>query len=431
MQQKPRAYEVQLAVIGSGLAGFAASIFALERGLSTAQVGNTGAVAYTTGYLDLLGYHPVTGQQMLHDPWQGLETLRRDEPGHPYALIRNDEIADAFHLFTRAVSDMGVNYSAPGENNLAALTPSGTFKPTLSVPLTMLPGVEAHRRAARTRIVDILGLKGFSAREVVANLQDSWPGLSAVTINFPGMESGSQVYPEVMARALQVPAERELFAQQLREVAGDAEYLGLPAIMGIHEPDAVHNDLERLSGLRLFEIPTMPPAVAGIRLREAFEQIFPERGLLLIPQQKVDRVTPEADGTTLRLKDSYGDVSIHAQAVILATGRFLSGGLEALRDGVREVLLNLPVTQPEGREAWYRERYFDPRGHPVNRAGIEIDPQFRPLGRDGKPASKRLFAAGVILAHQDWIRQRCGAGIAIASAYKAVESAAAMLTRQT
>jgi glycerol-3-phosphate dehydrogenase subunit B len=36
---------------------------------------------------------------------------------------------------------------------------------------------------------------------------------------------------------------------------------------------------------------------------------------------------------------------------------------------------------------------------------------------------KRLFAAGILLAHQDWIRGRCGAGVAIASAYKAVEYA--------
>jgi glycerol-3-phosphate dehydrogenase subunit B len=49
------------------------------------------------------------------------------------------------------------------------------------------------------------------------------------------------------------------------------------------------------------------------------------------------------------------------------------------------------------------------------------------LARDGRPCSERLFAAGVILAHQDWIRSRSGAGIAIASAYQAVEAAARYL----
>ena len=55
MSDEARHFTTELAVIGSGLAGFAASIFALKRNIKTAQIGNTGAIAYTTGYLDLLG----------------------------------------------------------------------------------------------------------------------------------------------------------------------------------------------------------------------------------------------------------------------------------------------------------------------------------------------------------------------------------------
>ena len=129
----------------------------------------------------------------------------------------------------------------------------------------------------------------------------------------------------------------------------------------------------------------------------------------------------------LNLKDSFGEVIINAETVVLATGRFLSGGLAAERDGVRETLLDLPVVQPDSREGWFRHQYFDPRGHQLNRAGVDIDNLFRPVGRGGKPVSERLFAAGALLAHQDWVRQRCGAGVAIASAYKAVESASGYL----
>jgi glycerol-3-phosphate dehydrogenase subunit B len=86
-------------------------------------------------------------------------------------------------------------------------------------------------------------------------------------------------------------------------------------------------------------------------------------------------------------------------------------------------LLDLPVTQPAGRADWYRERYTDGRGHPIHRAGIEIDAESRPLAQDGRPCNERLFAAGVIVAHQDWIRSRSGAGIAIATSYQAVAAA--------
>lgn len=35
-------------------------------------------------------------------------------------------------------------------------------------------------------------------------------------------------------------------------------------------------------------------------------------------------------------------------------------------------------------------------------------------------------AAGAILAHQDWVRRKCGSGLAIATAYGAVRACAAV-----
>lgn len=424
MKRETRRYATQLAVIGSGLAGFAASIFALQRGIATAQVGSTGAVAYTTGYLDLLGGGSAG---LTEDPWRALEQLRHEEPQHPLAGIDNDEIRIAFNLFTRTISEMGVGYTEPGEKNLFAISPAGTLKPTFSVPRTMLAGVRAMRDEVPTVIADFSGLKGFSALEIVANLRPVWPGVSAVRLVFPEMEGNTQVYPEVMARALEVPRHREQLAARISAVLGDAGAVGLPAIMGVHAPDLVHAHLQQLVGVPLFEIPTIPPAVPGIRLRELFEQAFPALGLTLVPQQKVERVEFSETGAILYLKDSYGEVRIAAQTVLLATGRFLSGGLAAERSGLRETLIGIPVSQPDSREAWYRTQYFDPRGHQINRAGIEVDDRFRPLGANGDPVDRRLFAAGILLAHQDWTRQRCGAGVAIASAYKAVEAAAQLL----
>ncbi len=411
-------------MIGTGLAGFAVSQFALERGLSVAQVGNTGSIAYTSGYLDLFGYHD---NNLLASPWAGLQRLREDEPRHPLARIGETDIRQAFERFTSALSKMGVGYSVPGEDNLLALSPAGTLKPTLSVPRTMLPGIAAAGTDTKALIIDFDGLEGFSAGELVINLKRHRPRFSACHMSFPGRESGGALYPEVMARELEVPARRRQFAERIKALLGDAEMVGMPAILGVHEPGHVHADLQRLVGVPLFEIPTMPPAVPGIRLREMFEQRLPERGLTLVAQQKVRRLELQDEAVVLHLRDNYGDVVIEAQAAVLATGRFLSGGLKADHQGVREPLLDIPVSQPDSRDGWYRAGYFDPRGHEINRAGIDVDDRFRPLGRDHEPVSERLFAAGTLLAGQDWIRQRCGAGVAIASAYRAVESLAAEL----
>jgi glycerol-3-phosphate dehydrogenase subunit B len=426
MKQEPRHFTTELAVIGSGLAGFAASIFALNRQIRTAQVGNTGSVAYTTGYLDLLGRHDGVS---VGDPWAALQVLRQTEPQHPLNRIAAQDIRRAFAEFTAFLGEAGLHYTVPGDANLTALTPVGTLKQTLCVPATMAAGPQALAKGEACVIIDIHGLKGFSGAEIVANLRQHWPALATQRITFPDMAHG-EVYPEVMARALQVPATRVRLAELLKAAAGSIKVIGVPAMLGMHHPDQVHAELERLSGLRIFEIPTMPPSVAGLRLRELFEQALPRLGATLIPQQKVTALRFADDGATLALKDSYGDIRIHAQAVILATGRFLSGGLDAHPDGVREHLLDLPVTQPACRSDWYRVRYTDPQGHPVNRAGIEVDDQCRPLAQDGNVYNERLFAAGALLAHHDWIRSRSGAGIALATAWQAVGAVERFLTRQ-
>lgn len=429
MTQRVRHFTTQLAVIGTGIAGFAASIFALNRNLATALVGNTGAVAYTTGYLDLLG-RPDGSSASVADPWQALELLRTTQPKHPLSRVAVADIHQGFEQFTAFLGESGIAYSHPGDRNITALTPAGTLKQTLCVPATMAAGPRAFAAKTPCVIVDFTGLKGFSGREFVANLQDRWPGLSTRRIVFPDMPRG-EVYPEVMARALEVPATREKLAALLQSAAGQVRVIGLPAILGMHCPDQVRAEMERLTGLEIFEIPTMPPSVPGIRMREMLEQVLPKKGVTLIPQQKVTALSFADDGVTLVLYDSYGPIRIHAQAVILATGRFLSGGLEARPDRIREHLLDLPVTQPTDRADWYRERYTDIRGHEIHRAGIEVDAELRPLGADGRPYSERLFAAGVIMAHQDWIRTRSGAGIAIATAFSAVTAAAQYLAAQS
>lgn len=426
MIEDKRVFTTELAVIGSGLTGMAASIYAINRGISTSLAGNTGAIAYTTGYLDLLGKADPSSCTIFADPWQAIASLRENQPHHPFARVTDEEIRLGFEEFTAFITSCGIKYSSPQEHNVMALTPAGTSKPTFSVPATMQAGVEAFAAKKHCTIVDFRGLRGFSAGQFVANLQSEWPRLEAARVTFPNMEHG-EIYAEVMARALEVPANREALAQEIKAVAGESEVIGVPAVLGMHNPDEVMADLARLIGLPIFEIPTMPPSVPGIRLREMFEQVFPQKGLTLVPQQKVTAVDFKAEQIQLSLRDNFGPITILAKTVLLATGRFLSGGLQAQHDGISEPLLGLHVSQSDSRDDWYRQYYMDRAGHAIHLAGIEVDDQFRPVDAHGKIVDKRLFAAGVMLAHQDWIRGRCGAGVALATAYRAVNEAHKLL----
>ncbi len=423
MKQETRQIDTELAIIGTGLAGIAAAVFALNRGISCTLTGNTGALAYTTGYLDLLGF---SNSRFLTDPWKGLADLASTWPKHPLTVLDPLHIEKAFTEFTDFISAIGIGYNRPGRENLQAITPAGTLKPTLCVPLTMAKGIDALRRKAPCTVFGFHGLKGFSAHQISANLKNIWPDIEAKTLQFPG-HTGGELYAEVAARALEVPQNRILLAEILKKEGGSSSYLGLPAILGMHNPDLVQSDLEQLSGFSLFEIPTMPPSVPGIRLREIIEQTLPAKGVTMIPQQKIDRIDMQTKGIRLFLGDNYGPIEITAQSALLATGRFLSGGLEAHFDHITEPLLDLPVHQPSSRQNWYQEEYLDSRGHEIHLAGITTDASFRPLKVGGNVYDKRVFAAGIVLAHQDWIRQRCGAGVAIATAFAAINGIVRLL----
>ena len=165
----------------------------------------------------------------------------------------------------------------------------------------------------------------------------------------------------------------------------------------------------------------MPTSVPGLRLLDALEAVMSARGVTRRQQASVRALTFDGATATLELEGASGGERICARAVVLATGRFSGRGLTADRQSVRESILGLPVQQPATREDWHQRDFLDAAGHAINRAGLKTDAAWRPLDANGKPAWTKLFAIGAILAEQDWMRAKCGSGLAIATAWAAIE----------
>ena len=88
--------DCDLLVIGRGMTGMAASLFAADRGLSTVQVGMTGGLIFASGLLDLLGVYPLNDTKLWTDPWAGIDHLVKEIPNHPYARLKREDIEGAF-----------------------------------------------------------------------------------------------------------------------------------------------------------------------------------------------------------------------------------------------------------------------------------------------------------------------------------------------
>ena len=407
-------------VIGAGFAGMAAALFASAQGLKVVQTGATGGIDFSTGFIDLMGVHPIAEGKRWKNPWSAIEAVVQDCPNHPYGLLSSDEIFESVALFTRFLAEQGLEYIGHTDRNTCSLTPAGTIKRTYRVPKTAWNGSVALGKKAPTLIVDFYGLKGFSGVQLVETQKHHWPELKTVRIQFPS--GRGELYPEHMAWALADPAVQEKMIATIMPHAVDVEYIGFPAVLGLNDPQKVVDHLAALSGKKIFEIPTMPPSIAGPRLRAVFDRGLPAQGVRTHSQKLVTSVK-ELDSGMFEFSVGTGAamLPVVAKKAILATGRFFGKGLRAERKKLVEPVFDLPVVQPETREQWHEQDFFAPQGHPVNSAGIEVDERLRPIGQSGRPAYDNLYAAGAILAHHDWMRMKCGAGLAIATAYKAVK----------
>ena len=106
---EPTKYDV--CIIGAGLAGLAATLFAANRGLSCVEVGQTGEINFATGFLDLLGVHPADKKHVWTDPWAGIDALVQDIPQHPYARLPKGDIQGAFEEILTFLKEAGFPYN--------------------------------------------------------------------------------------------------------------------------------------------------------------------------------------------------------------------------------------------------------------------------------------------------------------------------------
>lgn len=415
------ALQADLTVIGTGMAGLSAALFALEKGLSVVLTGKTSSIHFATGLMDLMGVYPAGHEWS--DPFAAIDRLRREMPFHPFAAVTDENIKVSLETVQRFLGDNGLPYRRHRNRNVGIITSMGTMKKSYMIPETMWEGARVAAHRPPTLLVDFTGLKIYSARQIVSSLEAGWPALRDATVRFPGTEFMEEVYPEHLARSLDVRENREALAGAVRPHLNGVAAVGFPALLGMYSSCETVLALERLLGVTVFEIPTPPVSVPGIRLQEMFLKGLERNDGLHSLSEMVKRVESLSSGKFNITAGEPGALKrIESKGVLLATGRFLGKGLTAERTGIHETIMDIPVTQPETRDSWHKAHLFDPQGHPVNRAGIQVDGTFQPLTASSMLFSPGLFAAGSILAHCDWTRLKCGSGVAIATAHAAVDA---------
>jgi glycerol-3-phosphate dehydrogenase subunit B len=400
-----------LIVTGMGLSGLMAAKTAAEAGEKVLILGKgIGSLCLFSNSIDVLGQLP-DGIEMK----EGLTRWIRERPNHPYSKVGLEKIEQALSSF---LSLFPPPYSFQTVDNKNCLLPTGagTLRPTYLIPTTMVRGVSLTRE--NTLIVGFKGFKDFYAHYVAARLK-------CRGIN---LQLSDASHEELSATGLARLMERESFRKNIgleikKQLHGEIR-IGFPAVLGIHNPIQVKDDLEEITGAKVFEIPVLPPSIPGKRIFDRFKQWLIQKGVSFLLGNSVSNAIlngRRCEGIEVLhppVTNSYS-----ADRYILATGRFIGGGLKADDQKIFEPIFNLPLFQPETREGWFRNSFFSDPPHPIYQSGILTDSSFRPIDERGDQILENVWVAGSILAHHHGIDEKSKEGIEIATGYMAAKNA--------
>lgn len=412
-------------IIGAGLAGLVAGWQAAASSTRRVRILSKGwgATHWHSGCIDVLGYYPLSNEQPVEVPLERLRLLIANEPHHPYALTGLEKIAEALTALQTLCQAAAYPLHGSLEQNWLIPTAAGALRPTCLAPQTMSAG--DGRSTAPMLIVGFADTVDFYPHLIAANLTQQGIPAQGLLLEMPALQARHFNYPMTLARLMEQSDFRAEMVQRLKKqlaaspALDKAERLGFPAVLGLDNAAAIHQELEEKLGRRVFEIPGLPPSVAGIRLHHILLKAIRQAGGEVYDGLEVVRAECADDQLMQVVTENAGRPRPHrADQFVLATGGILGGGIVTDYAGRgREVVFNLPITLPHSRLDWFKQDFLDPGGHPIYQSGIRVNHIFQPVNGENQPIYPNLYAAGTTLAYAEAIRERSFEGIALTTGY--------------
>ncbi|MCL6580101.1 MAG: FAD-binding protein [Firmicutes bacterium] len=464
--------ETEVAVIGGGLAGLVAALAAAEAGAEVVLVRRgLGTTAMGSGALDFPAELPALWISEPEVRTGGAAPGGAGPTAGPSPRPGSESVAEAAEALVRWLGAEGLRLEGRPGAGLALMDIFGHVRRADLAPASLAagrvdrwPGPGEGGGGGCLLFVEVEPYGAFRAEwcrraAVAAGLvRDEQTAVAVVPV--PGLEEEGDVPAVRVARALEDPDTGRVFAAA---VAGRARRAGatavaLPPVLGLDRSPQVLSTLElalteayATHGGRppvAFELLSPPPSVPAQRLLRALERRARAVGVRVEP----GRVAGPAKGPDPAgrarwerglpvgavVVETHGRTwTLAAQRFVLATGKFVSGGLEAGERGLRETVFGLdvfvppPPGWPPGRVpagsrpardlVWDR---FAAR-HPVFEAGLAVDGRLRPLDAEGRVAAPDVLAAGSVIGGASHFADGSGSGVAAVTGLLAGRLAAA------
>jgi glycerol-3-phosphate dehydrogenase subunit B len=443
-----------LLVIGGGMAGLVAGTLAAESGVTTLLLRKgQSATAYSSGAIDIIGYLP-DATELFSNPTDGLTAIAGLYPLHPYGVIGYEEsiapadvvdaiierVRDATDWLKTHLEDSIAPLVGDLDSNMYPITILGTTKPTCLVQKTMYSGDIQEREDSVLLFVGITGYPDFNPSAAAKTFLED-----RIAMNKPPHKVGHcvvQIMPFgkpfnissiEIARHLEHKGSIESLAQQLKQQVEriGATHVAIPPVLGLR--NAVRNklELEKLIGAEVFELLGFPPSIPGLRLQRALEEVYAKSGgKILVGHKAVSHIRAGQRISRVTARSPRREIVIDTKAIILATGKYIGGGIAGDEKGLRETVFDImPVTgdylsaKDIVPSRVTNRLEISPMSQQIQSCGLSIDPKFRPVNEDGLEWAENVFAAGAVLAGYDYSVEKCGLGVALTSGYSASKCA--------
>ena len=403
----------EVLVVGQGLAGLsAAALAASNRGCAVT------VIALGRGGLSLS--HGCIAVWDSPEPMKAVADLPK---AHPYSLSGTVCLRLGTERILQLLETSGVDYEGSFAGNLRLPTALGSVCAAAFAPKSLARG--DLENGAPFKVAGLEGFRDFYPEMIASNLAHlGVPAEEALLLPMISAPRNRDAYSTDLAALFDDKSWLEETSRAWKPRIGAAKRLALPAVVGLARASQAMELLQTRLGISVFEIPTLPPSIPGLRLERALRMTCQAAGVSFVEgAAAVGLVDGKSGGKRVAgvvARTAGGPREIISDVVILATGGILSGGLVARADGrVQESVFDLPVIHTPARSSWTDASPWCPQ--PYSRFGVCVDARMQPVGRDGHPMFENLYAIGGLLADADRTHEGSRQGIDIATAHRATE----------
>ena len=413
-----------VAIIGGGLAGLTCGIALQQRGKRCVIINNgQAAIDFASGSLDLLSRMP--DGSVVENINENLTALRTALPAHPYSLLGAEKVIAKAQDFERLANALNLDLIGSSEKNHWRVTGLGSLRGAWLSP-NSVPTVQGNETFPHKRIA-VLGIEGYHdfqpqllAANLVLNPQFAHCEVTSGFLNIPQLDELRQNAREFRSVNIAQLLEHKLafndLVSEIIESAQGANAVLLPACFGLENQEFM-NALRDATKLALFELPTLPPSLLGMRQRIQLRRKFESLGGLMINGDSALNAHFEGDRVHCIKTRLLEDEEIIADNFVLAAGSFFSKGLVSEFDKIYEPVFESDIIGVEGfndkdRFSWTNHRFANPQ--PYQSAGVAINEHCQV--QKGGQFLANLYATGNVISGFNALELGCGSGVAVVTA---------------